>query len=108
MADTTVDLTDNQIEKLLQEAEARLSAKATGQDGKSLTIPPKMEVVKTQGDTAAMAATASAPADKKPELSVRVPAPKLSKKEFEQVHLSLSYLLLHTPLCFLIKILSQF
>ncbi|KAI0127896.1 putative rRNA-processing protein fcf2 [Xylariales sp. AK1849] len=83
MEDTAVDLNDEQIEKLLQEAEARLSAKANGRNGTSLTIPSKMEVVKNIDDNATVFPIEHT--KKKistEELSVRISHPRLSKQEY--------------------------
>jgi hypothetical protein len=89
MAETTV-LTEDQIERLLQEAETRLVAKANGQDGdgKSLTIPSKKEIITTEADkttTTPLVAAKTVTKSKSEQLSVRVPQPRLSKKEFAQV-----------------------
>ncbi|KAI1847776.1 hypothetical protein JX265_009204 [Neoarthrinium moseri] len=86
-ADAVVDLTDGDVERLLKEAEARLSAKASSQNGKSLTIPSNMEVKQAGTQPTPDATTAPAADDSKAkaeELSVRVPKPRLSNKEFVQ------------------------
>jgi len=86
MADTEVQLSDAQIDKLLNQAESRLLAKQQEQQNKSTvaSISAKKDIVKSN-TPAKTDATASAPitsANKQgAELSVRVPQPRKSKKE---------------------------
>ncbi|KXJ94394.1 Fcf2 pre-rRNA processing-domain-containing protein [Microdochium bolleyi] len=93
MADsTTADLSDDQIERLLQEAEVRLATKQQSQDEKSLTKPASLEVAATAQSTTqsttqqSLAAASLAPpkAQQSEELSVRVPELRKSKKEMAQ------------------------
>ncbi|KAK8061009.1 hypothetical protein PG997_015230 [Apiospora hydei] len=51
MAETAASLTEDQIEQLLQEAEARLAAKASAQNATSLTKPAKLDVAKPSSST---------------------------------------------------------
>ncbi|KAI1212313.1 Fcf2-domain-containing protein [Annulohypoxylon truncatum] len=86
MADitTTTDLTDDQIEQLLMEAEVRLQAKCQGQDSKAISAPPKSAVAKIskpEGSLLKPATLASKDSAKSEELSVRVPEPRRSKQE---------------------------
>lgn len=104
---TAVDLSDGDIERLLQEAEARLSARQNGQDNKSLTAPATLAVEK-QSDEIAVAAVAPTTEEsqptKKDELSLREPKLKLSNKAFAEVcscNFSSGSLF---PECFMIKI----
>ncbi|KAI1457168.1 Fcf2-domain-containing protein [Annulohypoxylon moriforme] len=86
MADTTAspDLTDDQIEQLLKEAEARLQAKCQGQDSKAVAVPSKSDVAKTSKPEASLlkpATLTSKDNAKSEELSVRVPEARRSKQE---------------------------
>ncbi|KAI0840637.1 Fcf2-domain-containing protein [Hypoxylon sp. FL0890] len=86
MASTaTENLSDDQIEQLLKEAEERLQAKHRGQDGNAVTIPSKSEVVKTSKPKASMPkpTTSGSSKDnaKAEDLSVRIPEVRKSKKE---------------------------
>lgn len=79
---TAVDLSDGDIERLLQEAEARLLAA-----GKSLTAPAKLEVAKqdVETTTGTDASTTEGVSGKTEALSIREPKVKLSNKAFEEV-----------------------
>ncbi|KAI0603324.1 Fcf2 pre-rRNA processing-domain-containing protein [Biscogniauxia sp. FL1348] len=83
MADTTVDLSEEQIDQLLKEAEVRLSAKQQEHRGNTVTAPSKAEVTKppkaemTVSKSTATAAASSTTRD----LSVRVPQPRRSRQE---------------------------
>lgn len=89
MADVAVDLTDDQIERLLLEAEARLSAKQSGQNEQSLTTTQaasKTEIVKTSSQGLKQVARSTGlqlepKSTSSEKLSVRVPQPQRSKKE---------------------------
>ncbi|KAI0145888.1 Fcf2-domain-containing protein [Hypoxylon sp. NC0597] len=86
MADITIDnLSDDQIEQLLKEAEERLQAKHQGQSGNTVAIPSKSDVVKAPKPEALMpkATTSRSSKDnaKVEELSVRIPEARKSKKE---------------------------
>ncbi|KAI0887089.1 Fcf2-domain-containing protein [Annulohypoxylon maeteangense] len=86
MADTTtiVDLSDDQIEQLLKEAEIRLQAKCQGQDSKAVAIPSKSDVAKTSKPQASLLKSApltSKDNAKSEELSVRIPEVRRSKQE---------------------------
>ncbi|KAI4603424.1 hypothetical protein KJ359_003234 [Pestalotiopsis sp. 9143b] len=84
---TAVDLSDGDIERLLQEAEARLSARQNGQDNKSLTAPATLVVEKQSDETAAAAVapnTEESHPTKKDDLSLREPKLKLSNKAFAE------------------------
>jgi hypothetical protein len=87
---TVVDLSDGDIERLLQEAEARLSARQNGQNDKSLTAPAALAVEKTNDPSAAEEAIIPAKEEtsttaKKDELSLREPKVKLSNKAYAEV-----------------------
>lgn len=79
---TAVDLSDGDIERLLQEAEARLSV-----ESKSLTLPTKLDVAKENNKTTTEVASSTTEdiPSKKEVLAVRQPQVKLSNKEFEKV-----------------------
>ncbi|KAI5928714.1 Fcf2 pre-rRNA processing-domain-containing protein [Camillea tinctor] len=85
MADTTVDLSEEQIAELLEEAEVRLSEKQRERHGNTVTAPSKVEVTKASSKTSmtALASTAAAasPSSTTQNLSVRVPQPRRSKQE---------------------------
>ncbi|KAI1393848.1 Fcf2-domain-containing protein [Hypoxylon trugodes] len=88
MADTTTtnDLSDDQIEQLLKEAELRLQAKHQDQDGKAVTVPSKSDVAKVPESEApklklANSTTSKGNANTSGELSVRVPEVRRPKKE---------------------------
>lgn len=96
MADsTTADLSDDQIERLLREAEVRLATKQQSQDGKSLIKAASLEVAPITQSTTQQTLPGSAPAPSKPqhgeELSVRVPELRKSKKEMVSFCLSLTF-----------------
>ncbi|OTB07119.1 hypothetical protein M426DRAFT_318148 [Hypoxylon sp. CI-4A] len=83
MADTatTDNLSDEQIDQLLKEAESRLQANQ-GQDGKAVAAPVKMDVAKTsKSETSAPKLKTSKVNTKAEELSVRVPEVRRPKKE---------------------------
>ncbi|KAH9906442.1 Fcf2-domain-containing protein [Xylariomycetidae sp. FL2044] len=91
MADTAVDLSDDQIERLLQEAETRLLAKQQESGAeKSLVAtsqPELLKVVKpetTKSETATTAAASTASKPESGELSVRIPEPRKPKKDMIQ------------------------
>lgn len=83
MADKWVELSEEQIEQLLSEAETRLSAQ--GKDGKSLSKPSKADVAPADASKPdAVALKASQPtstSEPKEKLSVRVPEVRRGKKE---------------------------
>ncbi|KAI1417855.1 Fcf2-domain-containing protein [Hypoxylon sp. FL1857] len=86
MADTiTGNLSDDQIEQLLKEAEERLQAKRQGQDGNAVVIPSKSDIVKAPKPEASTpkASTSGSSKDntKAEDLSVRIPEVRKSKKE---------------------------
>lgn len=87
MAETAACLTEDQIEQLLQEAEARLTAKASAQNATSLTKPAKLDVAKASSPAQpAKAATAAEEAvAKEPipssELAFNIPPPRVPKKD---------------------------
>ncbi|KAI2471469.1 Fcf2-domain-containing protein [Annulohypoxylon bovei var. microspora] len=87
MADTTTmsDLSDDQIDQLLKEAEERLQAKCQGQDNKAVTAPSKSDVVKTpklEASSLKPTTTLASKDNTKSEgLSVRVPEARRSKQE---------------------------
>ncbi|KAI1638897.1 Fcf2 pre-rRNA processing-domain-containing protein [Biscogniauxia mediterranea] len=88
MADTTVDLSEEQIDQLLKEAEVRLSAKQQEHHGNTVTAPSKAEVTKpppkakvTAPKSTTTAAAAAVASSTTRDLSVRVPQPRRSKKE---------------------------
>lgn len=89
MADTAPGLTDADIERLLQEAEARLSAKGQSSDASALTAPSTKEVLKqdssSSGGLAAAASAGERSKDPSEELSIRTVKAKVAKKEYEQV-----------------------
>lgn len=81
-----VNLTDDQIEQLLKEAEARLAAPTTGQNATSLTAPAGLEVAAAAPSSDANQTSTPGPAvDEKSvessEASIYKPQPRLSKKE---------------------------
>ena len=93
-------LSDDEIERLLQEAEDRLREREQGQDGKSLIAKPaasqqllKPETDATPFNAAHTTTTSGSPSVKKPELSVRAPGRELTKQEKVR-HMMLSYYLL--------------
>lgn len=95
MAETAASLTEDQIEQLLQEAEARLTAKASAQNANSLTKPAKLDVAKTSSSvqpvktaTAAEEAIAKEPTPSS-ELAFNIPPPRVSKKDRVRYQLSL-------------------
>ncbi|KAL7626683.1 dTDP-fucopyranose mutase [Parahypoxylon ruwenzoriense] len=80
------DLSDEQIDQLLKEAEARLHAKQQEKNnGKAVTIPSKSDIAKgpkTEVSTPNAATSASLKDNSNPEqLSVRIPEARRSKKE---------------------------
>ncbi|KAK7961019.1 hypothetical protein PG996_011660 [Apiospora saccharicola] len=87
MAETAASLTEDQIEQLLQEAEARLTAKTSAQNATSLTKPAKLDVAKTSSSTqptkpatAAEEAVAKEPTPSS-ELVFNIPPPRVPKKD---------------------------
>jgi hypothetical protein len=85
MATTTMmDLSDDQIDKLLAEAESRLAARGTG---KSALAPHQSQAVLAMAETAAPAVpgTAVTPVQDQvkqaKEVSVRVPKPVIKEKK---------------------------
>ncbi|KAK6077199.1 hypothetical protein SCUP515_05048 [Seiridium cupressi] len=83
---TAVDLNDGDIERLLQEAEARLAAREKGQVAQISTVRAKLDVVKQEDKSTTPAASTAAEqgSGKQQELSVREPKPKLSNKAFAE------------------------
>ncbi|KAH6660799.1 hypothetical protein BKA67DRAFT_65747 [Truncatella angustata] len=80
---TAVVLKESDIERLLQEAEARLSAKQDGHNTKSLTVPAKLDIQK-QDKEAITASTYRTKSNNADELSVRQPKLRLSNKAFAE------------------------
>ncbi|XDG00529.1 hypothetical protein ABKA04_000144 [Annulohypoxylon sp. FPYF3050] len=74
---TTMDLSDDQIEQLLKEAEVRLQAKSQGQDNKAVAIPSKPDAETKQ----VLKSIDFAKANPQPELSLRVPQLKRPKQQ---------------------------
>lgn len=88
---TTMDLSDDQIEQLLKEAEVRLQAKSQGQDNKAVAIPSKPDAETKQ----VLKSIDFARANPQPELSLRVPQLKRPKQQMvccksHKIYLSLS------------------
>ncbi|KAK8076401.1 nucleolus protein required for cell viability [Apiospora phragmitis] len=86
MAETAASLTEDQIEQLLQEAEARLAAKASAQNATSLTKPAKLDVAKASSSAQpAKTSTTEEAVAKEPtpssELVLHIPPPRVSKKD---------------------------
>ncbi|KAI1100012.1 Fcf2-domain-containing protein [Jackrogersella minutella] len=82
--DTMDNLSDDQIDQLLKEAETRLQAKCQGQDDKAIAAPSKSDVVKNLKPETAKKSTALPPSkinSKSEELSVRIPEARRPKKE---------------------------
>ncbi len=113
MADKWVELSDDQIEQLLLEAEARLSAQE--KDGKSLSNPSKSEAEANTSKTNAVATTTtvlkatqptSSERKSKEELSVRIP--EIRKRMQEKVYIILRFSCTSTFENFMMKIISQF
>lgn len=91
MADPVVDLTDDQIEQLLKDAEARLAAPTSGQNATSLTKPASREVAAAAPSSDAnQTSTAGPTVDEKSvessEASIYKPQPRLSKKDMVRRH----------------------
>jgi hypothetical protein len=86
MADVaTVSLSDDQIEKLLQEAEARLSDNQGKPNGSTTLIQRStdqaVQVIKPQSAPSDKPEAPAQQTSSRDNLSVRVPEPRKSKKE---------------------------
>ncbi|KAH8653380.1 Fcf2 pre-rRNA processing-domain-containing protein [Xylariales sp. PMI_506] len=85
MVDPAVELTDDQIEKLLQEAEARLAAKENGKNLTAVALPAKLDVAAKPDSADGDSTDATVVGNKKQDaLSVRAIQARLPKKEFEE------------------------
>lgn len=91
---TTMDLSDDQIDKLLAEAESRLAARSTG---KSALAPHQSQAVLAIPDTATQVASGSAVTPvqdqtrQAKELAVRVPKPAIKDKKVRRLNALLRF-----------------